>query len=538
MLGKFFDKILHEEEEVVAVRKKRLKRKKEKWTWLVVLILFVLAILPRIYFVFFVSNPNNPGAGWFGDAYHHWQIAYLTREVGLSHGFLRLWDLKGMEYFWGLLHPLFTMIAFAITGSTSIGVERAMTSLMGSISVVLIYLLGKKYWNTKVGIAAALFAALNPIGIFNDGTGMVEPVGIPFLLLSLYLWPRKPFLTGVSLVLALTARAEYWVFSLGILLAMFVLSGKKVKFDHKVMLFIGFIIPLVLYMKYLLDYTGNPIYPFYWNYVANIFGTWQLKPELTLTDLHARLIFRIILATSTLLAVFVIRKKPRGKYLYLLGLGNWIFLGATFGLGAYIKSYMNYVWYVRFMILPYAFLGIVLAVILFWVIPRLRFINIINKLFLNWVIFFVILLVIQPIWFFIWGRYSSTTPAWEQTRVLSNKIASNYHEGKLLLFEGNPEITYALVEFNNVEGKNIIGQMFDPFFYMDEKPFENWGENRETVLKWIKDNNVRTIATYVQSERYAKLAKIEPKYFSGPVAIPDSNIVIYQVNDKLYKEEI
>src|SRR3972149_7600432 len=534
MLGKFVDKILHEEESLVE-KKRKPKRKKEKGTWLIAFILFILAFLPRLYFIYFVSNPDNPGAGWFGDAYHHWQIAYLTREVGLSHGFLRLWDLKGMEYFWGLLHPLFTLLAFAISGSISIGVERAMTAFMGSISVFLIFLLGRKYWNNKVGIAASLFAALNPVGVFNDGTGMVEPIGIPFLLLSLYLWPNKPFLAGTSLVIALTARAEYWVFSIGILFAMLILSGKKVHFDHKMMLFIGFLIPLVLYMKYLLDYTGNPIYPFYWNYVTNIFGTWQLKPVLTLEDIQARFIFRVILAVTVLLVFLVLRKKPRGKYLYLLGLGNWIFLGATFGLGAYIKSYMSYVWYVRFMILPYAFLGVLFAVFLFWIIPRIRYIKFIHKLYLTGLYFLRFFLGYNLVGFLIWGRYAKTQPAWEARIKIADNIAGHYKEGGFLFVEGNPEITYALVKYHNLEGKNIIGQMFDPYFYIERDAYENWGENREKILNWIKGNNIRTIATYVQSERYSKLVEYESEYFSESVGIPDSNIVIYQVDEKLYR---
>ena len=108
--------------------------RKSSWpsiNFLTAVILFLGAFIARLYFLFFVSDPNNPGAGWFGDAYHHWQIAYLTKTVGLSHGFLRLWDLKGMEFFWGILHPVLTMTAFTLTGSVSIAVERAMTGLFG-----------------------------------------------------------------------------------------------------------------------------------------------------------------------------------------------------------------------------------------------------------------------------------------------------------------------------------------------------------------------------------------------------------------------
>ena len=71
--------------------------------WVVAIL--AVAAVPRLWYLFAVSDPENAGDGMYGDVYHHWQIAYLTREIGLSHG-PRLWDLKGLEYFWGLLHPL------------------------------------------------------------------------------------------------------------------------------------------------------------------------------------------------------------------------------------------------------------------------------------------------------------------------------------------------------------------------------------------------------------------------------------------------
>lgn len=519
-------------------RKKQKVPSRNKWLVLLGIFLFLLALVPRIYFIFFVSNPDNPGAGWFGDAYHHWQIAYLTREIGLKQGFLRLWDLKGMEYFWGLLHPLFTMLAFWLTGNVSVGVERAMTAVFGSISVVLIFFVVRKYWNTSAAFASSLFAALNPVGVFNDGTGMVEPMGIPFLLLGLLFWPARPILAGISLVVALMARAEYWVFSLGLVFAM-VFFSKKVKFDSKVLLIIGFFVPLLLYMKYLLDYTGNAIYPFYWNYAANIAGAWQFKPALTPEDIQAKYIFLSILVVSVIFSLLVIRKRPRGKFLYLLGLGNWMFLGATFGLGEYIKSYVSYVWYVRFMILPYAFLGIVLSIFLFYVIPKIRFIRIIDKLKFNWVIFLTVLALTQSVWILIWNKYSTTEPSWQQAVKISNQIAEHYKGGGLLIMEGNPEITYALVRNNGVEGKDIVGQMFDPYFYFEEEdPYSDWGERRKIVLNWLKEYNVRTIVTYNDRERYAKLAQKEPQFVSLGATLPDTSLVIYQVKDELFQTKI
>jgi hypothetical protein len=512
-------------------------RSTTKSVLLTAFLVFVIAVIPRLIFIFFISDPDNPGAGWFGDAYHHWQIAYLTKEIGLTHGFLRLWDLKGMEYFWGLLHPLFTMLAFSITGLPTVGVERALTAIFGSISSALIVLLVNKHWNFKAAIAAGLFAALNPVGVFNDGTGMVEPLGIPFLLMGVYYWPSNALLAGLSLAVALMARGEYWIFSFALVGAM-LFFAKKVHMDKKAALAIGFIMLTVLYMKYLLIYTPSPIYPFYENYMANIFGNWQLKAVLTPGDIAAKYTFLTIFISTAILSILVLWKKPKGMYVYLLGLGNWLFLGASFGIGQYIKSYASYVWYVRFMILPYIFLGIIFSIFLFYYIPHIKGIRFLDKIQFTWLIFFAVLIISQLVWIPIWQKYSSTTPTWAKAEYFAREIASHYHGGGLLLFDGNPEITYALVRNHNILGRNITGEMFDPYFYFNDDPYLQWKKNRKIVLKWIRDNNIRTIATYIQYDRYTKLTQNEPQFFYQDYIVPNSNLIIYQVKDDLYNEKI
>lgn len=529
---------VHKKEQLeteIAEEKTERKKGNSIFAFIFMVLLFLMAIIARMYFIFYVSVPDNPGAGWFGDAYHHWQIAYLTKEIGLSHGFLRLWDLKGMEYFWGLLHPVIMLIAFSVTGIYTVGLERAVTALFGSISVVLVFLIARRTWNTKTAIAAALFAALNPVGVFNDGTGMVEPLGIPFLLLGVYLWPRVAWLAGISFAIALMARAEYWMLAIALVAIIAIFS--KEKSDKKIAFVISFIVVFGIYMKYLLNWTNNPIYPFYENYMANYVGTWQFKEVLSPEDIMAKYTFLAIFIISVISSILIIWKKPKGMYFYLLGLGNWMFLGAVFGLGQYIKSYMSYVWYVRFMILPYIFVGVVLAVILFYYIPKIKYVKIINILQLNWIIFLSILLVSQAVWIPIWNKYKTTIPTWNNAVTIADNVAKNYHGGGLLLFEGNPEITYALVRYHGVEGKNIVGQMFDPYFYFKGDPYDDWGKKRKVVLKWLKDNKIRTIATYMQSERYAKLAERESDYISEPVAVPNTNMVIYQIKDELYQQD-
>src|SRR5438445_7503948 len=107
------------------------------WSWWT-LGLLLIALLPRLIYLFAISNPENAGDGLYTDVYQHWQIAYLTKEIGLSHG-LRLWDLKGVEYFWGSLHPIVLVILFFVTGSTDIVLARVQSLAFGSLGVVLIF---------------------------------------------------------------------------------------------------------------------------------------------------------------------------------------------------------------------------------------------------------------------------------------------------------------------------------------------------------------------------------------------------------------
>lgn len=513
-----------EEDEIVDKNEKKL-------IWMFGIGFFLVALIARFWFLFNISTPDNPGAGWFGDAYHHWQIAYLSKEIGLSQGFLRLWDLKGMEFFWGLLHPLLTMAAFTITGSVSLAVERGMTAVFGSISVGLVYLVVSKYWNKSAAFGASLLAALNPVGIFNDVSGMVEPLGIPFLLLAIYLWSKKSLLAGLCLCIALMARAEYWVFSLGIFVAM-VLISKKVELNKKVILAIGLFIPLLIYMKYLLNYTGNPIYPFYTNYVTNIYGTWQFKTVFTASDILARHIFQAIFAVSAISAIFILWKKPKGSFVHLLGIGNWMFLGASLGIGAYIASYADYVWYVRFMILPYIYIGILISAFLFYYLPKIRFIRILDKIKFNYLILIAVLVISQLVWIPIMKKYNSTRPAWQKTILISEEIMKHYDGGKMVFLEVNPEYTYAMVTKFGFDGKNLVSEMFDPYFYFKEDPYTNWSIDRLVVFKWLKDNNVKVIVTYGGTERYAKLSELEPEYIGKGEQLTTANIVVYKVDDK------
>src|SRR4029077_11621611 len=160
--------------------------------WLLTGAVALVAAIPRLLYLFVFSDPENPGLGAYDDVWHHWQIAYLTKEVGLTAaGGPRLWDLKGLEYVWGPVHPLLMAAVFAVTGSIDIVLDRLVSLVFGAAVVVLVFHLCRRYWGMHVAIAAALFALLLPTSVLAHASGMVEPLAVALSLLGLWAWSSR-----------------------------------------------------------------------------------------------------------------------------------------------------------------------------------------------------------------------------------------------------------------------------------------------------------------------------------------------------------
>ncbi|KKQ95470.1 MAG: hypothetical protein A3C27_02500 [Candidatus Levybacteria bacterium RIFCSPHIGHO2_02_FULL_39_36] len=504
------------------------KVEKSKLDYFFIITILLLALIPRLYFLFFVSGTQNAGVGWYGDTYHHWQIAYFTKEIGFSHGFLRLWDLKGMEYFWGLAHPLTLSVLMMLTGINDIVLTRLLSLVTGSLSVLFLYLLGKKYWNRQAGVAAAVLGALNPVSIFNDASGMVEPFGMLFLFMALYLWPKKAFLVGVLLVIASMARAEFWLFSLGIIFSILVFTKEHI--DKKVFSLISYTILILVYMKYLLNQTGNAFYPIWWNFLGNAAGEWQADIPLTPTQVAVQPIWIGMFIISLIGILYILWKRPPSILVHLLGLGSFLFLGFFVGLTEYIKSYVHYFWVVRIFSLPYLYLALLIAIIFFSFIPK--FIPIFGKLRIGWAFVIGIVIATQLSWLVIFSYFEPTKANWDKEVKLAKEIKQIYKGGTVLIHEGDPVMTYALIKYTGLKGKNIEGQMYDPFQYkpFTDRPelFSKWNKDRKLILNWLKKDNIKLLIFHSQRERYLELVKREPGIFKF-VKDGEFGLKIYEV---------
>ena len=164
--------------------------------------------------------------------------------------------------------------------------------------MTFLFLLLRRHFGFGVALAGALLAGFNPISVYSDSFGMQEPLGFA-IGRGLLLLDRRPVLTGLVWAMAGMVRAEYWVFAAGLLFV--ALISRRYK-EQRIPLAIGWAAPTLLYMKYMLDYTGNPIYPIYWNFLAGTAGRWMedvvLNPEQLAVQLAARIILLLSLAAA------------------------------------------------------------------------------------------------------------------------------------------------------------------------------------------------------------------------------------------------
>lgn len=511
------------------------------WFFLACVLVFLLALAARWYFIFKVGHPENAGLGWYGDTFHRWQIAYLTKEIGFGKGFLRLWDLKGMEYFWGILHPLITVPLFYIFSSTNMLILRFTSVVFGCFSCVWLTILGHRYWNWWVGLAAGLFMAFFPVAVFNDATGSLEPIGISFLLAGICCWPKAVWATGLLWALSAMSRAEAWLFSAGLVFASFLSRG--IRFDKKVILAVFWLIPMLIYMKILLDRTGNPIYPVWWNFLANAKGEWENASGHTEFQLKVQPYYLAAAIISVPFLIHALVTRSKNFLLSLFGWGNILFVGVMMGATAYLKSVVPYFWMIRFFVWPYTFIGI--SIIWFFGGGAPRFLSRFSKVLAGISTFFGIALFVamifcaQLLWPSITNRYLETDLNWGPAWQTGRKIASFYLDGKFLYPESATELLYFIVQSGGDVKGNILSQMYDPFAYepfseykdSNRDFFVSWHDDKHLVLDWIRKERISLLAVPADGKRYRDLILLEPWLFTHLEEVRGYGVYdLYKVN--------
>ena len=496
------------------------------WAWTVALA--VGAGIPRLLYLFVFSDPENPGA--YGDVWHHWQIAYLTKEIGLSApDGPRLWDLKGLDYIWGILHPLLMVAVFTVTGSIDIVLTRLVSLACGVLAVVLLFHLCRRYWNTQVAWGVTLFAIFLPTSVMNDASGMVEPLGVVLCLLGIWTWPRRGGLwSGLWWGVATMARAEAWLFGLGLVVASLLRRPSR-----SVPLVVGFAAVVLVYMKVLLDQTGNPIYPLWWNFFATAVGDWQ-PSTISAGQESVRPVLIAIVVLAAIGLAWSLWRRPSSYQLLTFGFGYWVFVAGMFGLTAYLSTWVWWLPVSRRFEFPVLFAALLVAVAALWWAPR-RF----GRLGAGagWTVVGATLLGAQLLWLPIQNVFGPTEVTWQATLAESRQLGSWYNDPpyaghSLTVPPDRPDITYALARFGGVEGKHLVSEMYDPFAYLlSGYAYADHQATVNTLLAcWLTQTDTRLIAIPQGDPNYELMVQDNPSWFTPVGMMPGAGWTIEGVS--------
>ena len=466
--------------------------------------IFAIALASRLFFLIFMSG-GLENTGWYWDAYHHWQISYFTQKIGIYNG-PRMWDLGGMEYFWGILPSLVQAGLMALFNTTSIIPFRVATIVFGSISVSLIYLLCKRYFNQKTAISAALILAVNPVLIVGDASGMQEPLAIMLLLLAVWYYDKSEFKSGLLLALASMCRAEYWILSMGMLALYLVFERNITRFVPATG---GWLLGMIPYMFHLRFQTGNPIYPVYWNLVGNIAGQW-LGPavwtshRIFIKNLFMGLFFIVI--ASLILTVW---KKPRFYALFSLFLGNLIFLSYVLGFSPYTAGYIDRVLVDRLFALAYMFLAVLIAIAIGYAIPKKR--PKFSSFHLDKAAISAALILFFLLWPVIMSYYRplGELQAYDDLAVF---MVNNYNGGRILVPGDQPQFVYRLVQ-RGITAYDLLSLKYHP-------------ENQTATLQWLFQSNI-TMAAIPDYDRF--WIAMAGNYTDHFIAIRPGGLAVYRI---------
>jgi len=230
--------------------------RRQWWAWLGAIMAVGLAI--RVAFVLFVQSGITQlqgDAGWY-----HFQ----ARLVSEGKGFLNpIYYFGNGESVPGADHPpgfVLILAALDTIGIDSPQGQRLVMCLVGTVSILVIGLLGRRLASPRVGLIAAALAAVYPNIWINDGMLLTETVFILATAVSLlycYRYLERPGLDAVAIIsVALTVaamvRPEATLLFV-LLLTPLVLTRRSIGWSRRILqLGVAALIPLISFAPWVL----------------------------------------------------------------------------------------------------------------------------------------------------------------------------------------------------------------------------------------------------------------------------------------------
>jgi len=381
-----------------------------------------------------------------------------------------MWDLNGMEYYWGILPPLVEAFTLWIANTSSMFPYRLLNALVGSLTIYVIYRIVLEHFKSKAlaAVASAIATAWPSLLIFST-YGLTETLGIFFLLLAVFYYNKRDYVFGVLLGLASMCRIEFWFLALG-LIACYLLFELSVM--HLTPALAGWLTVMLPYILHIRAQTGDPFYPVYWNFFGTVLRQWEPQYALTWDTIFYRTLWLVVAGASVVIVLILMKRRPNGYIVYALFLGYLFFQGVNATLS--LQGALVNVRYIldRFMMLDYLFLSILLSLLFLRMnrikIPRLRI-----SIQLVYGAMLVGLCVLAYASFI---PYHAGQEEMKYFHEVSGWLVEHYEGGTILC--NIPMLNYWLIQ-DGIDGRNIVGTIYISH------------ENSATAREWLKSHDVR-----------------------------------------------
>jgi 4-amino-4-deoxy-L-arabinose transferase-like glycosyltransferase len=192
------------------------------------------------YAIWYDAVHNPPG----GDAFYY---HYQANAIAGGHWFIEpyAWKCFGQHIQSAAHPPLYPLYlsAFSLVGAASPLWHRLATTLLGAAVVWLIGLTGREMRSERLGLVAAVIAAIYPALWINDALLMSETIfafTVALLVWFSYRYINKPSLgralwVGFALALTALARAEAIMFAVILVIPVLLKYGKDVQWKPRLL---------------------------------------------------------------------------------------------------------------------------------------------------------------------------------------------------------------------------------------------------------------------------------------------------------------
>jgi hypothetical protein len=286
----------------------------------------------------------------------------------------------------------------------------------------------------------------------------------------------------------------------------------------------------------MLDHTGNPIYPLYWNYLVIGRAEWAgVKGPVSLTAdlLSIRFVSRALMVLFSMAFLLIFTKKIKSYLFLLLGFVNLVFAFSIFGFSVYLAGFsssrvkvyaghINKLWIGKLFAFPWNFLGVLAIIFLLYFLPKK-----IGKLgtVFGALLFLIGLTSAQLIWPSIDKHYlqlqGQLQLSLEANREIAKSIADNYTgRGKIILPAQAEIMTYYLANNEQITGEKLMTSFYSPFYYYQgDDPFSEWETFRQEIINWLQKENVELFVVTRDKTLNKMFEREEGKLFEyvGPI---------------------